>query len=101
MPTKPFCSPTHVIAGRRSKALLASIYGPSEASLFGTNTSASPWTRWITKIQPALKNAKLSVLVKECGKSLSRRKLIELLQTVPMGIPGEPEICAALMRSYS
>jgi hypothetical protein len=33
---------------------------------------------WTTKIQPALKKAPLSVLVKECGKSLSRRELIEL-----------------------
>ena len=35
-------------------------------------------TEWTTKIQPALKKATLSVLVKECGKSLSRRELIEL-----------------------
>jgi len=35
-------------------------------------------SEWIIKIQPALKKAKLSVLVKECGKSLSRRELIEL-----------------------
>jgi hypothetical protein len=33
---------------------------------------------WTTKIQPALKKASLSVLVKECGKHLSRRELIEL-----------------------
>jgi hypothetical protein len=33
---------------------------------------------WTTKIQPALKKAPLSVLVRECGKSLSRRELIEL-----------------------
>lgn len=33
---------------------------------------------WTTKIQPALKRAKLSVLVKECGNRLSRRELIEL-----------------------
>jgi hypothetical protein len=33
---------------------------------------------WITKAQPALKKAPLSVLVKECGKRLSRRELIEL-----------------------
>jgi hypothetical protein len=33
---------------------------------------------WTTKIQPALKKAPLIVLVKECGKSLSRRELIEL-----------------------
>src|SRR5690349_1086167 len=33
---------------------------------------------WTTKIQPALKKAALSVLVKECGKRLSRRELIEL-----------------------
>jgi len=33
---------------------------------------------WTTKIQPALKKAPLSALVKECGKSLSRRELIEL-----------------------
>jgi hypothetical protein len=34
---------------------------------------------WTTKIKSALKKAKLSVLVKECGKRLSRSKLIELL----------------------
>jgi len=33
---------------------------------------------WITKIRPALKKGKLTVLVKECGKRLSRRELIEL-----------------------
>jgi hypothetical protein len=35
-------------------------------------------SEWIVKIQPALKKVSLSVLVKECGKSLSRRELIEL-----------------------
>src|SRR5215469_18247381 len=35
-------------------------------------------TEWITKIQPALKKAKLAVLVKACGKRLSRREIIEL-----------------------
>jgi hypothetical protein len=33
---------------------------------------------WTTKIQPVLKKASLIVLVRECGKSLSRRELIEL-----------------------
>jgi hypothetical protein len=33
---------------------------------------------WTTKIQPALKKAPLYVLVRECGKRLSRRELIEL-----------------------
>jgi hypothetical protein len=33
---------------------------------------------WATKIQPALKRAKLSALIEECGKRLSRRELIEL-----------------------
>jgi hypothetical protein len=33
---------------------------------------------WTTKIQPSLKKASLGVLVKECGKHLSRRELIEL-----------------------
>jgi hypothetical protein len=33
---------------------------------------------WVTKIQPALKKAKLSTLVKECRNKLSRRELIEL-----------------------
>jgi hypothetical protein len=33
---------------------------------------------WATKIQPALTKAPLSTLVKECGKRLSRRELIEL-----------------------
>ena len=35
-------------------------------------------TEWITKIQPALKKAKLTVLVKACRKRLSRREIIEL-----------------------
>jgi hypothetical protein len=35
-------------------------------------------TEWITKIQPALRKAKLAVLVKACGKRLSRREIIEL-----------------------
>jgi hypothetical protein len=35
-------------------------------------------SEWITKIQPALKKASLSVLVKECGTRLSRREIIEL-----------------------
>ena len=34
-------------------------------------------TGWITKIQPALKKVKLVVLVKACGKRLSRREIIE------------------------
>jgi hypothetical protein len=33
---------------------------------------------WATKIQRKLKKASLSVLVRECGKRLSRRELIEL-----------------------
>jgi len=35
-------------------------------------------SEWITKIHPALKKAKLAVLVKACGKKLSRREMIEL-----------------------
>jgi hypothetical protein len=35
-------------------------------------------TKWITKIQPALKKVELAVLVKACGKRLWRRELIEL-----------------------
>jgi hypothetical protein len=35
-------------------------------------------TEWITKIQPALEKVKLAVLIKACGKRLSRRELIEL-----------------------
>ena len=35
-------------------------------------------SEWVTKIQPALKKPKLRVLVKACGKRLSRRKIIEL-----------------------
>jgi hypothetical protein len=33
---------------------------------------------WVTKIQPALKNAKLKELVRACGKKPSRREIIEL-----------------------
>jgi hypothetical protein len=35
-------------------------------------------TEWIAKFQPALKKVKLKVLVKACGKKLSRREIIEL-----------------------
>ena len=35
-------------------------------------------SEWVTKIQPALKKPKLRVLMKACGKLLSRRELIEL-----------------------
>jgi len=35
-------------------------------------------TEWIVKIQPALKKAKLEVLVEACGKRLCRREIIEL-----------------------
>lgn len=35
-------------------------------------------SEWITKIQPALKKAKLRDLIKACGKLPSRRELIEL-----------------------
>jgi len=35
-------------------------------------------TEWIVKIQPALKKAKLEVLVEACGKWLCRREIIEL-----------------------
>jgi len=33
---------------------------------------------WVTKLQPALKRAKLKKLIRECGKKLSRREIIEL-----------------------
>jgi hypothetical protein len=32
----------------------------------------------VTKLQPALKRAKLRKLIRECGKKLSRREIIEL-----------------------
>ena len=35
-------------------------------------------TEWIDKIQPALKKAKLKILVRLCKKKLSRREIIEL-----------------------
>jgi len=35
-------------------------------------------SEWITKIQPALTSVKLAVLIKACGKRLSRREIIEL-----------------------
>jgi hypothetical protein len=35
-------------------------------------------TEWIVKIQPALKKAKLEVLVEACEKRLCRREIIEL-----------------------
>ena len=35
-------------------------------------------TEWITKIQPALRKAKLEALVEACGKRLCRREIIEL-----------------------
>jgi hypothetical protein len=42
------------------------------------NTLIPRRSEWIIKMQPALKKVKLTVLVKACGKSLSRRELIEL-----------------------
>jgi flagellar motor switch protein FliM len=35
-------------------------------------------TEWIVKIQPALKNANLQILVRLCKNKLSRREIIEL-----------------------
>jgi hypothetical protein len=35
-------------------------------------------TEWITKIQPALKKAKLEILVRACKDKMSRREIIEL-----------------------
>jgi hypothetical protein len=35
-------------------------------------------TEWIVKIQPALKKAKLKILVRLCKNKLSRREVIEL-----------------------
>ena len=35
-------------------------------------------SEWVTKLQPALKRAKLRKLIRECGKKLSRREIIEL-----------------------
>ena len=35
-------------------------------------------TEWIVKIQPALKKAKLKILVKACKDKMSRREIIEL-----------------------
>jgi hypothetical protein len=42
MPTRPFCSQTHVGAASRTRALIASLYGLSEASSFGTDSSLQP-----------------------------------------------------------
>lgn len=35
-------------------------------------------SEWVTKLQPAMKRAKLRQLIRECGKKLSRREIIEL-----------------------
>jgi len=35
-------------------------------------------SEWVTKLQPALKRAKLGKLIRECGEKLSRREIIEL-----------------------
>jgi hypothetical protein len=49
----------------------------SEVNVY-TNYVDPKRTEWITKIQPALKKPPLQLLVKMCGKRISRRELIEL-----------------------
>jgi hypothetical protein len=56
---------------------------------------------WTTKIQPALKRASLSVLVKECGKSLSRRELIELRAGRSRPHRKNQELLAAILKNLS
>jgi len=51
--------------------------GHSEQNVY-TEYADPKRTEWITKIQPALKKAKLEVLVGACGKRLCRREIIEL-----------------------
>ena len=49
----------------------------SEQSVY-TEYADPKRSKWLTKIQPALKKPKLKVLVRACGNALSRRELIEL-----------------------
>ena len=49
----------------------------SEKNVY-TEYSDPKRTEWIAKIQPALTSVKLAVLIKACGKRLSRREIIEL-----------------------
>jgi hypothetical protein len=35
-------------------------------------------SEWVTRLQPALKRAKLRKLIRQCGKKLSRREIIDL-----------------------
>ena len=47
----------------------------SEKNVY-TEYSDPKRTEWIAKIQPALTSVKLAVLIKACGKRLSRREII-------------------------
>ena len=56
-------------------------------------------TEWIVKIQPVLKNARLDVLVKACGKKLSRRELIELRAARSQPHRGTGQLLAEILKS--
>jgi hypothetical protein len=56
---------------------------------------------WKTKTQPALKKAKLSVLVKECGTRLSRREIIELRAGRSKPHRKNQELLAAILKNRS
>jgi hypothetical protein len=58
-------------------------------------------SEWTTKIQPPLKAAPLSVLVKACEKKLSRRELIELRAGRSKPRRKNQELLAAILKKLS
>lgn len=56
---------------------------------------------WTTKIQPALKKPLLAVLVRACGKRLSRRELIELRAGRSRPHRKNEELLQAVLHSFS
>jgi len=58
-------------------------------------------TEWIVKIQPALKKAKLKILVKACKDKMSRREIIELRAGRSKPHRKNRELLAAILQKMS
>jgi hypothetical protein len=72
-------------------------FTPSRMSI--PNTLIPRRSEWITKIQPVLASAKLEALVKACGKTLSRRELIELRAGRSKPHPRNQAFLVAILRN--
>jgi hypothetical protein len=71
----------------------------SEKNVY-TNYDDPKRSEWITKLQPALKRAKLRLLIETCGKKLSRREIIELRAGHKKPHRRNKELLASILRKH-